>query len=164
MRHISGLSRSNPLGWAVLAAAALWAATIVAAPHALHRQVSVMRTGAAIAYVGASFVCHQRPERSFHAAGRPFPVCARCTGLYLAAPFGLAAVVLGRFGRRTYGWWRWALVAAAVPTLLSVGVEQAAGISSNTSRALTAIPLGFMVAALVGSGLAGRLLHYKAAD
>ena len=27
--------------------------------------------------------CHQIPERSFNIRGRYFPVCARCTGLYL---------------------------------------------------------------------------------
>jgi uncharacterized membrane protein len=28
-------------------------------------------------------VCHQRTERSFHVAGSPLAVCARCTGVYL---------------------------------------------------------------------------------
>ena len=28
------------------------------------------------------YICHQRPERSFHSAGVPLPVCARCTGLH----------------------------------------------------------------------------------
>ncbi|RYY39818.1 MAG: DUF2085 domain-containing protein [Chitinophagaceae bacterium] len=27
--------------------------------------------------------CHRKPERSFFWKGRQFPVCARCTGLYL---------------------------------------------------------------------------------
>lgn len=30
-------------------------------------------------------ICHGIPERSFHIKGHQFPVCARCTGLYLGA-------------------------------------------------------------------------------
>ncbi|MCI0477583.1 MAG: DUF2085 domain-containing protein [Anaerolineales bacterium] len=33
----------------------------------------------------ASAVCHQFPEHSYHVAGVPLPLCARCTGLYLGA-------------------------------------------------------------------------------
>lgn len=32
-----------------------------------------------------SAVCHQFPEHSYHLAGVPLPLCARCTGLYLGA-------------------------------------------------------------------------------
>lgn len=28
-------------------------------------------------------MCHRKPERSFFIRGHQFPVCARCTGLYL---------------------------------------------------------------------------------
>ena len=35
--------------------------------------------------------CHQMPERSFFINGYQFPVCARCTGVYIGALF---AVVL----------------------------------------------------------------------
>ena len=31
----------------------------------------------------ARLPCHRRPDRSFHYQGRQFPVCARCTGLYI---------------------------------------------------------------------------------
>lgn len=30
-----------------------------------------------------NYICHRKPERSFHIKGHQFPVCARCTGLYL---------------------------------------------------------------------------------
>jgi len=30
-------------------------------------------------------ICHRIPERSFKIKGKYFPVCARCTGFYLAA-------------------------------------------------------------------------------
>ena len=28
-------------------------------------------------------ICHKKPERSFFWKGKQFPVCARCTGIYL---------------------------------------------------------------------------------
>ncbi|MBZ2166642.1 DUF2085 domain-containing protein [Methanobacterium sp. VT] len=31
------------------------------------------------------FICHRIPERSFNIQGYYFPVCSRCTGLYLGA-------------------------------------------------------------------------------
>lgn len=40
--------------------------------------------------IGARTGCHQMPERSFFIKGYQFPVCARCTGVfigYLLAPF-----------------------------------------------------------------------------
>jgi uncharacterized membrane protein len=43
-------------------------------------------------------VCHRIPERSFVLAGRPLPLCARCSGTYLAAAAGL--IVLAALGKR----------------------------------------------------------------
>ena len=44
---------------------------------------------------GKKLGCHQLPERSFFWHGRQFPVCARCTGVYLgellALPLHFAA-------------------------------------------------------------------------
>lgn len=34
-------------------------------------------------------VCHQLPERSFTVLGHQFPLCARCTGMYIGAFLGL---------------------------------------------------------------------------
>ena len=31
------------------------------------------------------FICHRKPERTFNVRGHYFPVCARCTGFYIAA-------------------------------------------------------------------------------
>jgi uncharacterized membrane protein len=43
-------------------------------------------------------ICHQIPERSFHLGGHRLPLCARCTGTYLGAAVGLAAIaLLGRW-------------------------------------------------------------------
>ncbi len=32
-----------------------------------------------------SFICHRKPERTFKIGERYFPVCSRCTGIYLGA-------------------------------------------------------------------------------
>jgi uncharacterized membrane protein len=151
-----------------LAFAALWAALILAAPFGVDRPSHSVRVATALTYFGAGYICHQRPERSFHLHGRPLPVCARCTGLYLAAPFGLAAVMLMRRraaadDRGTYRRWRTAIVVAALPTVVSVGLEWIGGpsLSSNVSRALTALPLGATLAAVLGAAALG---HFGPSD
>jgi uncharacterized membrane protein len=102
-----------------------------------------------------SFICHQRPERSFVVHGRQLPVCARCTGLYVgaavAAPLaivGAAAVAASRA--------RWIFVLAALPTLITWTAEFA-GLAhfSNGVRAIGALPLGFTAAWLVLGELRG---------
>ncbi len=43
-------------------------------------------------------ICHQIPERSFHLGEHRLPLCARCTGTYLGAVVGFAAIaLLGRW-------------------------------------------------------------------
>lgn len=41
-------------------------------------------------------ICHRIPERSFFLNGRQLPLCARCTGTFLGALVGLAAMLLLR--------------------------------------------------------------------
>ena len=93
------------------------------------------------ARAAGSLVCHQRPERSFTAGAGPFPVCARCTGLYLSGLIGALAAWRGR--PRLPPHLRAVLLGAAVPTALTVAVEWG-GIAapSNLLRAAAALPLG----------------------
>lgn len=45
-------------------------------------------------------VCHQISIRSFHMHGRPFPLCARCSGMFLGAMLGLVfQAAQGRKGK-----------------------------------------------------------------
>ena len=44
-------------------------------------------------------ICHRIPERSFPLGDRHFPLCARCTGTFLGALLGLAAMLILRRGR-----------------------------------------------------------------
>lgn len=129
---------------AVLTAGALaWVATILlAALGAAHGMASPF---VLLTYQAAGLVCHQRPDRSFHLAGVPLPVCARCFGLYAAAGFGALAAWLG--GTRAAGLSsrtaRVLLGVTAIPTALTVTAEWLGLIHhSSLVRALAALPLG----------------------
>ena len=123
------------LALALTAGACLWVAALVAAANHPKGVLS------GIVYGLASTVCHQRPERSFVLTTRQFPVCARCTGLYVSGAWAALAAWLGacRAPRQA----RRLLLLAAVPTAMTIPVEWL-GLSplSNVIRAGTALPLG----------------------
>jgi len=127
-----------------LAIALSWAAVSWSAAFLLVTLPPVERilpVPSAVVHGVGALVCHQRPERSFHVQERRFPVCARCTALYVS---GAAGAVLGWFGlARVPRQTRLIVVSAALPTAVSVGAEWLgfAG-SSNLTRALAALPLG----------------------
>jgi uncharacterized membrane protein len=112
----------------------------------------------AMIYAFGSLICHQRPERSFFWAGHPFPVCARCTGIYLSGAVALLLWVGLKSARR----WRplaidprrarSAFLLAALPTVLSLATAML-GVwdGSNLTRALLAIPLGACAGAIVAA-------------
>jgi uncharacterized membrane protein len=105
-----------------------------------------------------SLICHQRPERSFFWGGHQFPVCARCTGLYLSSAIGL----LGWIGLKAARRWqrlpldprtaRTVMIAAAVPTLVSLAGSMS-GIwdGANIVRAALALPLGACAGVIVAA-------------
>lgn len=138
-------------------ASTLWLLTLVAAPG-LARSAGPGRSVAAIAYLAGSRVCHQRPDRAFRLSGLPMPVCARCTGLYLGAPAGLA-LALWR-ARRLRGPMsdrsaRGLLLWPALPTLASVGVEALGGGATPAwARLLLAVPLAAAAVWVCGERLA----------
>jgi uncharacterized membrane protein len=142
-----------------LAASLLWAGAILVAPLALARSAghpTPLAAVAVVAYLTGARVCHQQAERSFHVAGRPLPVCARCAGLYLMFPMALAVIHGGLRAARPRGAWRrWPLVAAAVPVAASVVVEWITGWSSAPLRAATGAALAIGLAWLVAVALAG---------
>ena len=117
----------------------------------------ISRIIAVFAYAAGSVVCHQLPERSFYWGQWKFPVCSRCTGLYVSAAIGLAAwaVVRKRRGNPIRLRPRLAmviLIAAALPTLVSVATA-ALGVwdATNAGRALLAVPLGAIAGVLVAA-------------
>jgi Predicted membrane protein (DUF2085) len=143
---------------ASLVASLVWFAAILAAPLALQAAAGAPgRLAAGGIYLAGRVVCHQRPERSFAADGHPLPVCARCTGIYAGAPLAcLLAVALPRGRARRL--WAWArtprgLLAAALPTAVSVVVEWATGWTDPGLRAATGAVLGFVGAGLICGSL-----------
>ena len=113
---------------------------------------------AVLAYAAGGIVCHQLPDRSFYWGAVKFPVCARCTGLYLSASVGLlawAVLKLSRSGRTVPVVPRiavWALLIAAIPTAVSLasawlGVWE----GTNAWRAAMAVPLGASAGAMVAA-------------
>jgi uncharacterized membrane protein len=139
--------------WAIgLVVVGLWVLAIVLAPTA--KAIGLTAVSAPL-YHFYSFLCHQRPERSFHIAGEQFAVCSRCFGVY----FGLL------FGFIIYPWWRRIEEIEPLPrfwlflSLIPIGVDWSLtifGIWENThlSRFVTGLILGvacatFIVPALV---------------
>jgi uncharacterized membrane protein len=140
-----------------------WTAALVAAPYVVaHRAPSGFGFKAAVGvYLSAGLVCHQDPARSFHLFNVQLPVCARCAGLYFGAPLGACLALSGWFrgrllviGRHAVAW----LCLAAVPTALTVGLEWmgATAVQSGV-RALTAVPLGVLIAIILCAAVRGDL-------
>jgi uncharacterized membrane protein len=126
------------------AGALVWTAALFLVPFALVSTHPRVVSAAAVVYAGAGRICHQRSNRSFHLGGVQQPVCARCTGLYVSGAAGALAAWLG--ARRRLVAPRGAravLIAAAIPTALTVGLELL-GLAhpSSAMRALAALPLG----------------------
>jgi len=134
------------IAWPLVAGAALWT----------RAESSTEPAWTTLVYAAASRVCHQRPERSFHSHDVAWPVCARCSGLYLSAPFA----ALAAFMRRSPGESRLRpiqLVAlAAIPTALTLFWEWGGlGTPSNLIRFASAVPLGAAIAFVLIDAVTG---------
>ena len=149
---------------ALQAAAVLWAVLVVAAPWVSSVQSPAGGAAhlSAATYIVGSLVCHQHAGRSFHLGGGQLPVCARCTGLYLSAALGI--VFAWSRGRSRaplpFAAWRWRLVLAALPTVVTVVVEWwQPALTSGVVRALAGAPLGFAAGVLLAESMSfqGRL-------
>ena len=137
-----------------LTASLIWLSAILAAPSGMAAEATPLaRASAALVYLTGHTVCHQRPERSFWRAGHPLPVCARCTGIYAAAPIVclialcLPAGPLAAASRRLAT--PRAIAIAALPTLVTVLVEWTTGWTDAGVRAAAGVALGLGGAGLV---------------
>ena len=131
-----------------------WLALVVSAP------LLPVPVGAAL-YVVGSFICHQRPERSFHLFSAQLPVCARCAGIYAGAAIGFSMAWMSprAHARVLRSSPRTLLLVGAVPTMLTLLLEWShlwAG--SNVVRGLAGLPLGLSSAFVVVQ--AAATLHY----
>ncbi len=137
-------------------AALLWLTGLIVAPLAVRSEIGAVP--ALGVYQASSVLCHQRAERSFRIAGIQMPVCGRCFGLYASGAAGAVVAWLLRRRRRVPAAMtiRAVLVTAAVPLLLSVGLEWIGALDgSNIGRFASALPLG---------AAAGWLLQRVAAE
>jgi Predicted membrane protein (DUF2085) len=118
-------------------------------------------------YLACSRICHQRPERSFYTTGVKWPVCGRCSGLYLFAPFGAVAAMVAprrrwrqsptqsantRTGDDHVRW----LILASLPTVATFVLEWSGAPMTSLVRALAALPLGAAIAFVIVRIAAGR--------
>ena len=146
------------LAWAGVVACGLFLlALIYGAPLASSRGSNLT---AAAMYGVFNLFCHQLPERSFHLAGHPLAVCARCLGIY--AGFAAAALLfplvhsleLAKAPARVW------LVAALAPLALDFSLDFL-GIRQNThySRLATGLLLGATAACYVIPGIVELVLR-----
>ena len=127
-------------------AACVWVGLLVAAPF-------LPAPAAALLYALGSYICHQRPERSFHLAGAQLPVCARCFGVYIGAAMGAIAATRLRPVRFP----RVLIAPSLAPALISLVAEWGgAWLPSNIARSLTGLLAGAIVA-----GVVLATLHYE---
>jgi uncharacterized membrane protein len=149
----AGVPRLRPLSLALLLGSMIWVAVLIATPLVRASTEAASDTGTPPAivavYHACGRICHQRTERSFALAGAPLPVCARCFGLYMSVPLGVA-IALRMRGRLGSVRWREALLVSAIPTLVTVALEWS-GLADpgNVGRALASVPVGAAVATLV---------------
>jgi len=128
-----------PLAW-------VWAASIPAAAFAAGRAHAGSPSSvlAAAVYAAASFLCHQRPERSFHLWAAQLPVCARCTGIYVGAV--CTTLVRARRIRRPLPF----LLAASAPAAMTLVYEWSTGtVPGNWVRAISGLAIGAAVMVLL---------------
>jgi uncharacterized membrane protein len=102
----------------------------------------------------SSYLCHQEPDRTFHWHAASWPVCARCLGLYAAAPAGALLALARRPRTLDRGGNLLLLGLAGGPTAISWLGEHALGWPmTNAVRFAAALPLGAAVAWVVARTL-----------
>jgi uncharacterized membrane protein len=139
--------------WGIaLGAVVIWLALIVAPPFLITKGMEGLATQI---YAFYSYICHQKPERSFYVLGYQLAVCSRCFGVY----FGLLA------GTATYPIWRNVDNVEPLPriwlflSLVPIGIDWTLGVlgiweNTFASRFITGMILGsacavFVIPALV---------------
>jgi len=82
METVVGVAPTQQRAWRVMVFSA---AGLLLLGWLLNTPAGLLGKADAVGYA----VCHRIDARSFHLGGRPIPLCARCTGMYLGAVLGL---------------------------------------------------------------------------
>ncbi|MDP1571786.1 MAG: DUF2085 domain-containing protein [Vicinamibacterales bacterium] len=147
---------------ALTLAALIWLALLGAGPGlSRHTDRAPAAVVAVTVYGIGALVCHQGPPRSLHLNGVRMPVCARCAGLYAGLALGMLAWWRARgtaAGTRLVRTPLAVLAIVALPTAVTwttalVGVWD----PGNITRAIAALPLGFIGGAIVTAVVSGEL-------
>lgn len=114
-------------------------------------------------------LCHQLPERSFVAAGIQFPVCSRCTGIYIGFVFVVATLLWFYRGRHPRGGATaqfYVLVALGVAAMAWDGLTSYSGIraTSNLLRLVTGTLFGGSLGLVTYAMMVDLLLANVTAD
>lgn len=87
-------------------------------------------------FLAIAFMCHQKPERSFHFKGKQFPLCARCTGILIGYFLGISIACITHC--KNYLW----LLICLIPMTLDGGIQLIFKKESNNFRRLITGILG----------------------
>ena len=101
--------------------------------------------------IGAHAGCHQLYERSFHVKGWQFPVCTRCTGLFVGEVSGLLMLIgRGVFEKYSFMIFFAVWVVALLPLAID-GLGQLAEkwVSNNGRRFVTGLICGLFSTTLI---------------
>ena len=89
-------------------------------------------------FLAIAFMCHQKPERSFHFKGKQFPLCARCTGIFAGYFLGVIAAFITNCNNHLF------MPLLAVPMAADGLIQFIFRIESNNFRRLITGILGGM--------------------
>ena len=90
--------------------------------------------------------CHQIPERSFFLHGYQFPLCARCTGVFVGYLFAILFLLLGCLIPILLS------ISFIFPLILDGGIQLLLNIISNNKRRfITVILFGFGIIQLIAN-------------
>lgn len=141
------------LAWAIAAASFVWLSLLTWSASPLGAPAASV-----VVHLFASALCHQELDRTYHWA-TPWAVCARCLGLYAAAPLGATAAFAASARRWPEPRVNLAVLAAAgAPTAATWLAEHLGGAAvGNHARFAAALPLGAALAwVLVRTAIGAR--------
>ncbi len=146
----------------VLAGAALWCGSIVAAPLLSHAGGTAATWGGHL-YTLFHPVCHQLDDRSLHLFGGPLAVCSRCSAIYAGFFAGLLIYPFFRSVGTPHPPSRTMLAVALAPMLVDVllGIAGLHDVTIGT-RLITGALFGLLVPYVVMPVVLGAVHEYNA--